>query len=145
MIRPATLGDVNAILSIAEREVLDKYPCLKKDSDKMRHVIVETISSAKHFCWVSCGKSGKPTGVIVGAVSQNMWAQRQCCNIVIWVTEVRGDGVRLLNQLKEWVTTRRAIKVVGFAPDTDDIDSRVWKLASMLGFKRYGGAYLLYN
>jgi hypothetical protein len=144
MIRPATLSDVNTILLIAEREVL-KYPRLKPNLQKMRKVLIETISSAKHFCWVSCGELGTPSGVIVAAVSENMWAQRQSCNVVLWIAEIAGDGVRLLRELKNWITSRRAIKVAGFAPDTDDIDPRVWQLASMMGFKRYGGAYLFYN
>lgn len=144
MIRPATLTDVNAILIIAEQQTDKLYPRLKKDKDKMRRVIIETISSAKHFCWVSVDDD-VVSGAIIGAVNQNTWAQRQCCNIMMWVAKKAGDGVRLLLQLKQWITSRRAIKVAGFAPDTDEIDSRVWKLAAMLGFKQHGGAYLFYN
>jgi hypothetical protein len=145
MIRPATLADVDAILVIADMEVRPKYPHLNPDKKKMQKALIEMISSAKHFCWVSFHPEGRVTGAIIGAVNQNMWAQRQCCNIPLWVSDISGDGVKLLQELKNWITSRRAIKVAGFAPDTDDIDPRVWKLASMLGFKRYGGAYLFYN
>ena len=144
MIRPATLADVNVILEIAEQQVDELYPRLKKDKDKMRRVIIETISSAKHFCWVSV-ENNAVGGAIIGVVNQNTWAQRQCCNIMMWVAKKSGDGVRLLLQLKNWITSRRAIKVAGFSPDSDEIDSRVWKLATMLGFKQHGGAYFFYN
>lgn len=148
MIRPATLSDIDAILRITRREAVVKYPRLKFDETKVRKVLIEVISSARHFCWVSCTETNRAnwaTGAIVGATSENMWAQRQSCHIPMWITDVPGDGVKLLRELKKWITSRRAVKVAGFAPDTDDIDPRVWKLASMLGFKRYGGAYLLYN
>ena len=145
MIRPATLMDVATVLAIAQREAKVKYPRLKSDVDKMRKVLIEVISSARNFCWVSCDEDGDVAGAIVAATSENMWAQRQSCHIPMWITTVPGDGVKLLRELKKWITSRRAVKVAGFAPDTDNIDPRVWKLASMLGFKRCGGAYLLYN
>jgi len=142
MIRPATLADVRDILGIVDQQTL-LYPKLRADRMKILKNIKEVISTAKHFCWVSCDR--KVTGVIVGITNENMWAQRQSCNIVIWVTKIPGDGVKLLQELRNWIRSRRAIKVAGFAPDTDDIDPRVWKLVEMLGFKRCGGAYLFYN
>lgn len=145
MIRPATLSDVNAILDIAQRDVRINYPLLRCDVNKIRRVLVESISSAKHFCWVSSEDDGSVTGAIVGLVQENFWAQRQCCNIALWAAQVCGDGVRLLNELKKWVTSRRAIRVVGFTPDSEAIDLRVWRLAERMGFKRHGGAYLFYN
>lgn len=111
----------------------------------MKKVITQIISSAKHFCWVAVDSQDRPNGAIIGVVNNNMWAQRQCCNIPLWVSDIPGEGVKLLRELRDWIRSRRAIKVAGFAPDTDDIDPRVWKLAEMMGFKRYGGAYLLYN
>ena len=121
------------------------YPRLKFDKEKVRKVLIEVISSAKHFCWVSEHPDKFVTGGIIGTVSNNMWAQRQVCNIPMWTAAEPGDGTKLLMELRKWITSRRAVKVAGFAPDTDDIDPRVWKLASMLGFKQYGGAYLFYN
>ncbi len=133
------------IVYIAQEESCKLYPRLKFDRDKVVKVATEVISSARHFCWVSVSEHGHVKGAIVGATSENMWAQRQSCHIPLWVSDIPGEGVKLLRELKNWITSRRAVKVAGFAPDTDDIDPRVWKLASMLGFKRYGGAYLFYN
>jgi hypothetical protein len=145
MIRPATLSDISAILYLAQQDVEGKYPQLKPDANKMRRILTEVISSARHFCWVSCDKAGDVAGAIIGASNENMWAQRQSCHIPMWTSAIPGDGVRLLRELKNWITSRRAIKVAGFSPDTDDIDPRVWKLVERMGFKRYGGAYLFYN
>lgn len=144
MIRPATLADIDSIFGIAIYEVR-KYENLRPDVDKMKNVIRHVISSAKHFCWVCTDSQNRANGVIVGLVNNNLWAQRQSCNIVLWVSDIPGEGVKLLRALRDWIQSRRAVKVVGFAPDLDDIDPRVWKLAEMMGFKRYGGAYLLYN
>lgn len=144
MIRPATLQDVDVVLTIA-REQTERYPRLKRNEEKMRKVLIQIISSAKHFCHVSVDAKGDVAGAIVAITNENLWAQRQSSNIIMWVSGVRGDGIKLLVKFRDWIQSRRAVKVAGFAPDNDDIDSRVWKLASMLGFKRCGGAYLLYN
>jgi len=144
MIRPATLMDVEAIFSeaIFQQRI---YENLKPNQEKIRKGIIEAISTAKHFVWVSVNKQNQPRGVLIGLTSENLWAQRQNCNIVMWVSDIPGDGVKLLRQFREWIRSRRAIKVAGFAPDTNTIDPRVWKLAEMMGFERHGGAYLLYN
>jgi len=143
MIRPATLYDVDVIFSIALSETRN-YPELLPDRDKIRKGIIQAISAAKHFCWVSENSKGV-VGVIIGLTSENLWAQRKNCLVVLWTSEIVGDGVKLLKVFKMWVQARRAIRVFGFVVDTDNIDQRVWKLVEYLGFKRYGGTYLMYN
>lgn len=145
MIRPATLADLETVLGIAEAEAAIRYPRLKSDTGKMRKVLIQIISSAKHFCWVSVTRDDAVTGAIVAITNENLWAQRQSSNVIMWVSDIPGDGMKLLRALRGWITDRRAVKVVGFAPDTNDVDPRVWNLAERLGFKRYGGAYLFYN
>jgi len=145
MIRPATLADVMMLCQIAEKEARTYYPRMKSDKSKIKKVLTELVSSARHFCWVSCGESGVPSGVLAAITNENVWAQRQSSNVLLWTASVPGDGIRLLEEFRTWITSRRAVKVAGFAVDNDIVDSRVWQLASMLGFKRYGGSYLLYN
>tara|TARA_Y100000310_G_C20153927_1_gene566037 strand:+ start:124 stop:558 length:435 start_codon:yes stop_codon:yes gene_type:complete len=144
MIRPATLIDVESIFDIA-REQCERYPELKMSPARVRKGIIEAISTARHFVWVSVNGRNEPRGVLIGLASDNLWAQRQNCNIVLWTSAIRGDGMKLLREFRNWIRSRRAIRVAGFAPDTNHIDLRVWKLAEMMGFKRHGGAYLLYN
>ena len=144
LIRPATLADLNTIIAIGEFEAR-QYPLLKPDLEKIRHLATMAISSAKHFCWVSEDRPGNVTGTIVGVSSENMWAQRQNCIVALWKSEVVGDGIRLMKEFLKWIDTRRIIRIAGIVPDNNEVDLRVWKLVERLGFRKHGGAYLLYN
>lgn len=141
-IRPATLADTMSIIAFVT-EAAKVYPKLRVDHDKVRKLVIEAISSPAHFCWVSV-RLGSVQGLLAGLTGENLWAQRRCCSIPIWASNVTGDGVALLREFRNWLKSRRGIKVAGFAPDID-LDARVWKLAERLGFKQHGGAYLLYN
>jgi hypothetical protein len=144
MIRPATLHDVDAIFEIAMNETV-RYPLLQPDRAKIRKGIVRSISAAKHFAWVSESRAGIVKGALIGLTSDNLWAQRQNCLVTLWISEIVGDGARLLRAFKMWVQSRRVIRIAGFVIDTNHIDRRAWKLAEHIGFKRYGGTYLMYN
>lgn len=143
MIRPATIGDLEAIIDIAMLETR-RYPMLRPDRQKIRALAVDAISSAKHFCYVS-EDSGKVSGVLAAFGSNNTWAERQSCHIMLWTAKIVGDGRKMLRACLDWIQSRRATRVAGFAPDTDTIDPRVWLLVERMGFRRYGGAYLFYN
>lgn len=144
MIRPATLADVDAIFDLA-MALSPQYPKLKPDKIKIRKGIIQAISSAKHFAWVSESPYEGLKGALIGLTSENLWAQRQNCFVPLWFTERRGDGPKLLRAFKTWVQSRRAIRVAGFVADSKYVDQRAWLLAERIGFKRCVGAYLLYN
>lgn len=141
-IRPATLKDRAAILAIAKAETA-RYPRLKLDIEKLHAAITAAVSSNQHFAWV-VETGGQIKGVLLGLTGDNLWAQRQNCNISLWTCTEPGGGAALLRKFRDWVLSRRAIKVAGMCPDLD-LDPRVYRLAERIGFKRYGGAYLLYN
>ena len=143
MIRPATLADLNAIFEIALIEA-SKYPKLMPDRERIRKGITMAISSAKHFCWVSTD-DGRVNGALVAVSSNNLWAQRQNCIIALWKSVVVGDGRKMVKEFLKWVDARRIIRVAGIVPDSDHTDPLVWKLIERLGFRKCGGAYLLYN
>ncbi len=143
MIRPATLADVDAIYDIAMDEAR-MYHGLRPDPVKIRKGITQAISSAKHFAWVSVGVV-RVEGALIGLTSHNLWAERQNCLVALWRSRIAGDGVRLLRAFKTWVQSRRAIRVAGFVSDSEHIDRRAFQLAERMGFRRCGGAYLLYN
>jgi len=144
MIRPATLHDVDAIFVIGMSEA-DEYRYLRADPDKIRKGIIQAISAAKHFAWVSENDGGGIDGALIGLTSHNLWAKRQNCLVALWYSQKVGDGKKLLQVFKTWVRGRLAIRVAGFVSDSDHIDARAWVLAERMGFKRYGGAYLFYN
>jgi hypothetical protein len=141
VIRSATPADKESIVGLARKQ-MERYP-LRPDKEKINELVTLAISSARNFAWV-VDIGGIVQGVLIGLTSDNLWAQRQNCNIVIWVSEVPGYGDQLLRKFKSWVEDRRAIKVSGMCPDLE-VDPRALKLAERIGFKRHGGAYLLYN
>lgn len=141
LIRPATLSDQDRILDLA-MEQTELYPRLRPDPDKIRALIVDSISAPRHFAIVV--QERKVDGVLLAFTSNNAWAQRQNCAVMLWVSKIPGAGAAMLRDFRDWMQGRRAIRVAGFAPDVE-LDPRVWILAERIGFERHGGAYLLYN
>lgn len=141
IIRPATLADRSAIFAIA-RAQSGRYPHLRMDVEKVHESLKEVITG-KHFAYVA-EDEGVVRGVLLGLVSDNLWAQRQNCNIVLWVSDIPGAGAKLLRRFRDWVKSTRFIKVAGMSPDLE-VDRRALSLARRIGFERSGGAYLLYN
>ena len=144
MIRPAILADVDAIFSIAVHETAG-YDRLRLDVDKIRKGITQAISSARHFAWVAVDSQDRPCGALIGLTSENLWAQRKNCFIALWASDIPGEGRKLLKEFRDWVLSRRAIRVAGFVPDSDHVDWRAYAIAERMGFKRNGGTFLLYN
>jgi len=140
-IRPAKLDDRDVVLKLA-KEQAKRYP-LKVDEKKMLTLFREGVSSAQDFVWV-VEDNGQVGGVLAAFTGENLWAQRRNCNIVLWVSEIPGGGAALLREFRNWVVPRRGTKVAGMSPDLD-IDERALHLAERIGFKKHGGAYLLYN
>jgi hypothetical protein len=143
MIRPATLADLPALMSLAKELATTYYPRLRYDPSRATSQCRAAISSARHFAWVA-EHNGIIVGALVAFVNDNFWAQR--CNswIVLWASSVAPYGAQLLRRYRQWSDERSIIKVSGFSPDID-VDPRVWHLAERLGYKRSGGAYLRYR
>lgn len=144
MIRPATMSDFEAIFTIC-MEQAEMYENLIPDQKKIRLGMRQAISSAKHFCWVDEDIDGDVGAVLIGLSSDNLWAQRQNCFVALWYSHIANSGRKLLVKFKEWVESRRIIRVAGFVHDTDEMDQRVFLLLDRMGFKRRGGTYLFYN
>lgn len=144
IIRPATLADKNVLMAISLSHAEELYPRMKPDIAKIDGLVTEAISTAKHYAWVAERDDGKVRAAVVAFTTDNAWAQRQNSAVMLWVSVIPGAGATLLRGFRDWVLSRRAIRVAGFAPDVE-LDPRVWKLAERIGFERHGGAYLLYN
>lgn len=143
IIRPATLSDLNTIIDIAMEATL-MYPNMRPDKAKIKALGIDAISAARHYALVTERENGYIDGVLIAFVTDNSWAQRQNAHVMLWVSRYPGSGAAMLRKFRDWVLSRRAIKVAGFAPDVE-LDPRVLELAERIGFKRHGGAYLLYN
>ena len=142
VIRSATLMDQTAIFRIALKEA-ERYPFLKPDAEKIKALIIDAISSARHFCMVA-EAGGGVKAVLIGLGGDNMWAQRQFCSIAMWVSKLPGAGAALLREFKKWVLSRPAIRVAGMSVDAN-VDPRALSLLDRIGFRRHGGAQLLYR
>lgn len=142
MIRPAVLADREQILAILD-PWLDRYP-LKRDQQKLFQGLTQAIGDRKHFVYVA-EENGGVHGVLIGLTGDNLWAQRRNCHIVAWISNVPGEGAKLLRAFRDWFRGRRGIKVAGMTPDLEGLDDRAWDLATRIGFQRHGGAHLLYN
>ena len=142
IIRPATLADLEAIIDIAMEQTL-KYPRMRAERRKVKELVIDAISAARHYALV-VESGNRVQGALLGLTTNNAWAQRQNCAVLLWYSWIPGSGAAMLRKFRDWVKSRRAIKVAGFSPDVD-LDPRIWKLVDRIGFKRHGGAYLLYN
>ncbi len=144
MLRPMTLADVDDVLAVAS-ELADKaYPIMKKDPLKMRIIANEIAGNPRHFGWVDEDECGNIRAILAAYTGDNAWAQRKYANVYVWWSDKPGRGFALLRKFAEWVTSRRAIKVAGFASDTD-LPYATRALIQFAGFERHGGSYLLYN
>lgn len=136
------MRDRAAVFSLA-LEQTKRYPGLRKDVDKIHNAVTEVIGNAKHFAQV-VDVDGKVEGAMLCITADALWAQRNNCNIALWVSNVPGGGVKLLRDFTKWVKSGRSIKLAGMCPDLE-LDGRAYKILERAGFEKHGGSYLLYN
>ena len=142
IIRQAEMRDKREILVLAKEQAA-RFPKLRMDIEKLNDGIAEVMLDHKSFVQV-VENEGKVTGVIIAVTQQNLWAQRSCSNVVLWVSKTPGGGVSLLRAFRDWIKARRAVKLGGISPNLD-LDRRILKIMERTGFERHGGSYLLYN
>ena len=142
IIRPAEMRDKREILVLAKEQTA-RFPKLRMDIEKLNDGIVTAMLDNNNFVHV-VENEGEVTGVIIAITAPNMWAQRSCSNVVLWVSKTPGGGVALLRAFRDWIKARRAVKLGGISPNLD-LDRRILKIMERTGFERHGGSYLLYN
>lgn len=141
-IRQAEMRDKREILILAKEQTA-RFPKLRMDIEKLNDGIASVIPDTNNFVYV-VENEGEVTGVIIAITTPNMWAQRTCSNVVLWVSKTPGGGVALLRAFKGWIKARRAVKLGGISPNLD-LDGRILKIMERTGFERHGGSFLLYN
>lgn len=141
MIRPAILTDRAEMLALG-RELAKDYP-LRFESERAYEALTQAIGNRKHFAWV-VEENGGVHGMLVALTGDNLWAQRMNSNIVAWVSQVPGEGLALLREYRNWVRSRRGIKVAGMCVDSRNPDP-VRTILRRVGFEDRGGANYLFN
>ena len=144
MIRKATFKDKHAIFEIACEQARRKHPELKADVARMTGAVAAVVQDPAHFAWVAVDTEDKVKGALVAVTCDNLWAQRKHSQILLWQSDLPGEGLRLLIQYRKWVEAQRALRFAGLAPGTE-VDATVWKIAERAGFKAASEARILYN
>ncbi|HWV16051.1 MAG TPA: hypothetical protein VN030_11540 [Cellvibrio sp.] len=139
MIRKATPQDIAQIIDLATPET-QRYPYLKANHDSIKRLVVECVSSANSFAFVSESETGI-SGAILALTHDNLWAQKQSSTVLAWICKGSGDGIRLLQEYSKWLDGRAAIRRGGFQFDID-VDPKIYRVISRLGFTPHGGCYL---
>jgi hypothetical protein len=139
--REATAYDRQAIFELAKPYAAN-YPRMRLDIARAQESLRD-ILYGRHFSRVA-EVDGEVQAVLLAVVADNLWAARQNCNIVLWISHIPGAGRTLLREFTEWVHEGRFIKVAGACPDLN-LDPTVYDILLRAGFEKRGGSYLLYN
>jgi hypothetical protein len=139
LIRDATLKDVAGILAVVLKYT-EHLPVLP-DAQKIKKLIVESISTKSNFCQVTTDGS-QVTGALVAIGQQGMWFERRHLHILFFATSSTGGGIGMLRNVIKWSKDRRAIKVVSadfLVPD------RMGAMLDRVGLARTGSSYILFK
>lgn len=140
IVTPLSLKDWSWVRDYAQHEAVDKVPYLRFDESRGKTIFTDAVSSATHLA-LKAEHNGRPVGTLISLTLPNVWAGKQCSNVILWVSSVAPAGVKLLKQYKRWLDTRPAIRVAGFQP-AFDLDQRTQRLLMLCGFPMSGGAFL---
>ena len=144
LIRQATLGDQPWITRCALKHAALFYPQLRADKKRIDQLVIDCVSSPAHYAMV-IESDGKLCGCLMAMVDPLLWAERRAARVLLWVSYVPMEGARVLRKFRNWVISRRGIKVAGLASDFDWPDIRVSHLIERTVFAKTGGCYLLFN
>lgn len=120
------------------------YPELREDVARMSNALREAISDPAHFAWLAIDRAGVVKGALLALTNDNLWAQRKHSQIVLWYSDLPGEGLRLLLRYRKWVESQRAIRFAGLAPGVP-VSPGIFKIAEAAGFKAASEARLFYN
>lgn len=137
IIRPATTGDVPAIVDLAVESVSVNPLPVRLDRQAMGDTARALIIGNQHFSWVST-QDGRVVGAVGACVQPGFWFQRSQASVLMFFAHA--GGVDLLRELARWVRARPTIKVAVFSLEPG-MDPRIGHLLSRLGFGRQSIAY----
>lgn len=143
MIREAKLCDIPALISIASTLVGDAMGVVP-DTDKIKSMLVASISAKKHKVLVSLDADGNVKGGMLTVSDGFDFASKQYAQIVCLFSQVPGHGKQMLDMTMEWVQGRRAIQMVCYSsPMQSAVDGLLLKnnfkaTGSMIAWRRYG-------
>lgn len=140
IVTPLMLKDWNWVNDYAQREAALNIPYLRFDDDRAKAIFTDAVSGASSLA-VKAERNGKPVGALISLTMPNVWAGKQCSNVILWVSNLTPAGVKLLKHYRQWLNTRPAIRVAGFQP-AFELNERTQQLIQLCGFPKSGGAFL---
>jgi len=133
MIRNGNIHDSKQILPLAiEALERDAYENLLISPDKIKAMILEIVSSKRHFGMVSVDEEGNIQGVVAAVVNDLAFYERKQASVVMYYCKRPGDGIKMLRKLMRWIEARPIIRLVEFTMEACT-DPRVPKLLKRLG------------
>ena len=139
VIQPLTLADQRWVFSKALVETA-RFDYMRPDPDKIKHSIVDAISSAQNFA-IKAVSDGEIVGALGSLTIDNLWAEKKCSIAVFFRSYKAPAGAMLIKAYREWLDSRPVIRVGGFAPSFD-MGCRTTLLLEHLGFTNEGGNFL---
>lgn len=122
------------------------YPELIMDIDKAHQLVHDLVGDETHYAYV-CGKPGEPTAALLARRGAGVWSTKPSAAVMLWYSTVPGQGVTLLRHFRNWVKEDGRIVMAGWCEDyhirVHDA-YRIQEIASRVGFKRRGGAFLYF-
>ena len=139
IIQPLIMSDWPWCKDIAMEEA-NQFDYLRADEDKMKVLFTDGVSSARSFA-VKAVNDDQPVGMMLALSAPNLWAGKQCSNVLIWVSRLAPAGALLIREYKKWLEGRPAIRVSGFTPCID-LPEQTNRLMEHFGFARTSGCFL---
>jgi hypothetical protein len=139
VIRQMQTEDVPSVRRRAEVLAGELYPELISDIDRQNDLLQKAKGDPAWYARV-VGEKGKPTAALVARVGDNVWASRQHAAIMLWYG-TKGDGVRLLCDFREWVSSQKRIVLAGWCDDFG-VDAQTRNAFLNRGFILRGGTFM---
>lgn len=145
MIRAMVAADHPAIRIRGEALAARMYPELIPDVAKEVELLKE-LGIQPNYARV-VGPIGEPKAALLARVVHNAWATKKCAVVMLWYSDIPGQGLALLRDFRRWVKDHPQIVLAGFSSDWWSGISEhyaVESIARRVGFAPRGGSSLFY-
>ena len=134
MIRRATKGDIKPIVRLELKSLsAADHGNLVVSPDRVKAVLMECLTNPRSFAWVA-EVDGEIKGALCALVEECLFYERQAATVVMFYSEMRGEGVKMLRTLMRWAKSRPGIKIVAFTPPFG-ADPRIGHLLTRAGLE----------
>ncbi len=69
---------------------------------------------------------------------------KKTCSILAWISNKKGEGLKLLRHAKRWFNERPVLRALGMCLDIE-VDEKVWRLMDLEDFECRGGTLVLFK